>query len=73
MLDVVRGTIVGGNFVAWQLFYDNRPQDQKQYSDTDDEAIARSKAIIADWRSKWGDEFNRLYPDSSKWECRIWN
>jgi hypothetical protein len=71
-VDDVRGIIIGGNFVSWQLFYDGRHQSGLQYADNSELAESQARSQVAEMRAKYKDEFKRLYPDESKWEMRIW-
>lgn len=67
--DDVQGLCVGGNYVAWQLFYADRPQSQRQYSDTESEAIAAAEMRVSELKRdyKW-----ICYPDDSQWTVRIY-
>lgn len=68
-MDDVNGTIIGGSFVGWTLFYDNRPQSGKHYADTDQLAIAAAKAEIA--RLVAENAPIGLYRHPQLWEIRL--
>lgn len=70
--DDVHGTVVGGDYVAWCVAYDERPQSQKQYAGNDDDALAAGKALIAELKAAYCGEPHHLYPDSTKWTVRIY-
>jgi hypothetical protein len=67
--DDVRGVIIGGDWVNWQLFYDGRPQGGKEIAANDEEAIEAARAKCAKLKAEWC-EFG-LYKDASKWEVRL--
>lgn len=69
--DDVNGTIIGGDYVTGQLFYDGRAQTGTFYADSDDELIemARTKKreLIASVEGVLG-----IYEDDSLWQLRIY-
>lgn len=71
--DDVRGIIIGGDYISWQLFYDGRPQGQKEYADTEYEGEEAAKEKCAELKAQYQGYPCYLYPDDSKWEIRIWN
>lgn len=68
--DDVNGVIIGGDYVSWQLFYDGRPQGQKQSAANDDEAIEMAEQRCKELKVEFGGFPCYLYPDD-KWEVRL--
>lgn len=69
--DNVSGVIIGGNYIAWRLFYDGRPQGGKQYTDDDATALAQASARIDELKATYAGYPCYLYP-SDLWEVRLW-
>ncbi len=65
------GILIGGWYVPWQLYYEDRAQNQKQYADTEDEALATGTAEMN--RLKAENKPIGLYPNDDAWTVRIWN
>lgn len=70
--DNVSGIIVGGSYVAWQVFYGDRSQGGRNYSDTVEQAEADAIAAIDALRAEHCGPPCYLYPDSSLWIIKIW-
>ena len=71
--DTTRGVIVGGNYTAWELYYDGRPQGMSEwgYADNDDEAIAAAKLLRDKLVTEYGGSPCFLYQDPTRWEVRL--
>lgn len=69
--DNVSGVIVGGDYVSWQLFYDERPQGSKEYAETDEAATLAARQKHATLMRKYSGFPCYLYP-GDKWEIRLW-
>jgi hypothetical protein len=69
---VVSGAVIGDMLTGWCVVYDGRPQSEKHYADTAVDAEAAGRALIAELKAKWCGHPCYLYPDSSKWEIRIY-
>lgn len=70
--DNVSGVIVGGDYMGWQIFYDGRPQSQKYYADSEEEALTLAKTKIETRKQQFYGYPCYLYPDPTKWEIRLW-
>ena len=69
--DEPRGVLIGGWDVPWQLYYEDRAQTQKQYAETEDEAIAAGNAEME--RLKRENKPIGLYPNDNAWTVRLWS
>lgn len=69
--DDVRGVIIGGSYWGWQIFYDGRPQSQRQCADSKEEAIERGRAEVARVKAECAKVLWLIYPLDA-WEIRIW-
>jgi hypothetical protein len=67
----VNGIIIGGEFIRWQLCYDEKPVTDFILSDSENEAIASAKATKARMMHENTTAF--LYQDASKWTMRIYD
>ena len=69
----VRGMIIGGDYVGWRVYYDGSPQMfAKQYADTEALAIEEGTAYIQSLKDTCCGHPLYLYPDTTKWEIRIY-
>lgn len=71
MIDIVRGVIIGDPWKTGQLFYDGRAQGPTFIADDDEGLRMIAKARKTALGHQLGREFDRLFPDASKWELRI--
>ena len=71
-MDNVRGFIIGGAYVGWQVVYDGRAQSGKEYSDTEGEAMDAATARIADLKAAFCGAPCYLYGDETAWRIRLW-
>lgn len=69
--DDVRGTIIGGSYYHWRLFYDGRPQGQRMHAYTEQDAENAGKAAFERVKAECGKAFDMIYPLYA-WEVRIW-
>lgn len=71
--DVTSGVIVGGNSIPYAIFYDNRQQGQREYAESEENAIEAGKNAIAQLKHEYCGYPYYLYHDVSKWEIRIYS
>lgn len=70
--DNVSGVVIGGQYVGWQVVYDDRPQGGKDYADTEDEAMAAALAKVEELKVEFCGPPCYLYQNASLWRIRIW-
>ena len=70
--DDVRGVVIGGDYVGWQVMYEDRPQSGKYYASTAEDAKAAGRERIADLKSVNCGAPCYLYPDPTLWTIRLW-
>jgi hypothetical protein len=68
--DEVNGTVIGGNWLTGQIFYDGRSQSQKFTADTEQELRDTAEQKVKELKEL---RSIGLYQDNSKWELRIYN
>lgn len=71
MDEEVRGIVIGGNYVSWQVFYNGVMQSQKDYAENDAQAIELGTALIAQRMKDFGGYPCYLFPEKA-WEIRIY-
>jgi hypothetical protein len=70
--DDVRGVIIGGDYVSWRLYYDDRPQGGTEYADSEEEAVSAGRLLCSRLKREFCGWPCYLYPDNSKWEVRVY-
>lgn len=72
MSDDVNGTIIGGDWVDWKLFYEGRQQGPRHIAPDDETAMNDAIDLLNTWRTE--DWFYDVYPrrDKEAWEVRRW-
>lgn len=70
--DDVNGIVIGGDYVAWRIAYNDVPQSQKDYAINDGDAIEAGKALVAKLKVECCGYPHYLYPDSTKWTVQIY-
>lgn len=74
MLDVVRGTIIGGAYVSGQLWANGRSQGNQIHAETETELKQKAEEAVKKLRKQLepcAGEFARLYPNGI--ELRIYD
>ena len=71
MIESVRGTIVGGQYLVGKLYLNGKLSiDRSFIGDTDAEVKAAAEKYLSDLKSSIGPEYERLYPNGL--ELRIY-
>ena len=68
----MRGVVIGGAYVGWQVVYDGRAQSGKLYADNEQEALTAARAYIDDIKARFCGAPCYLYGDDSLWRIRLW-
>lgn len=69
--DIVRGQIIGGDYLRCKLMYQGR--EQRSFSaDNDADAKARAGAVLAEIKAECGQAYPLIYRDPGAWELRIY-
>jgi hypothetical protein len=73
--DEVNGIVIGGFDIAFIVTYDNIPQSQKMYAESEEEAIKMSREYIKNPYAEYRNLSVSLTPwkDKNKWDVRIYN
>ena len=71
--DEPNGILIGDFYTTWQLFYNGRPQSQKQYATSHYEAIAAARLEVDRLKSEFKGAPHYLYQDDKLWIARIQN
>jgi hypothetical protein len=72
-LHITDAVIVGDYWKTGQIFYDGRPQGGNFIAANDCALREIAKSRKRDLCNQLGREFDRLFPDPSLWELRIWD
>ncbi len=69
--DEPNGVIIGDFYTTWQLFYDGRPQGQKQYANSPDEAMVAARNAVEWLKAQFKCAPYYLYQNDALWIVRL--
>lgn len=71
--DEVGGIIIGGDYIAGRLYYNDRIQSSHFYADSDGDLLVAANARLDEIKSECGRAFDDIFPNKSGWELRIYD